>query len=117
MEQLEKSPTLVAAWYRRDYRGKGLVEYLPRLSRAYAAGVWGTETTITMMAENNVKKGVFPRNGYRNIEMDVDVVNSQGGTIRFAYIWTKGEEMEEDLEEFLFNLSEESRCRQKVVVG
>lgn len=106
-----------AAWYRRDYRGKGLVEYLPRLSRAYAAGVWGTETTITMMAENNVKKGVFPRNGYRNIEMDVDVVNSQGGTIRFAYIWTKEEEMEEDLEEFLFNLSEESRVARRSSVG
>jgi hypothetical protein len=27
--------------------------------------------TITLMVEKNVNKGVFPRNGYRNIEWDV----------------------------------------------
>lgn len=106
-----------AAWYRPDYRGKGLVEYLPRLSRAYAAGVWGTETTITLMAENNVKKGVFPRNGYRNLEWDVDVVKSQGGTIRFAYIWTKSDEMEEDLENFLADLREKTAVAHRSAVG
>ena len=94
------------AWYRTDYRGKGLVEYLPRLARAYARGRWATDVTITLMAENNVKKGVFPRNGYRNIEWSVDVVHSQGGTIRFAYLWTKADEMEADLREFLSRLTQ-----------
>lgn len=54
-----------AAWYRPDYRGKELVEYLPRLARAYGRSLWDTDVTITLMAENNVKKGVFPRNGYK----------------------------------------------------
>jgi hypothetical protein len=100
-----------AAWYRPDFRGKGLVEFLPRLARAYAAGVWGTTTTITLMAENNVKKGVFPRNGYRNIEWYIDVINNQSGTIRFAYLWIKNDEMESDLNDFLSGL------RSRQIVG
>ena len=95
-----------AAWYRRDYRGKGLVEWLPRLSRAYAAGVWGTTTTITLMAENNVKKGVFPRNGYRNLEWEINAANTKGGTLRFAYLWTKNDEMKDDLALFLAGLEQ-----------
>ncbi len=69
------------------------------------------------MAENNVKKGVFPRNGYRNLEWDVDVVKSQGGTIRFAYIWTKSDEMEEDLENFLADLREKTAVAHRSAVG
>jgi hypothetical protein len=97
-----------AAWYRPDYRGKGLVEYLPRLARAYARSLWDTEATITLMAENNIRKGVFPRNGYKNLEWAVDVVNNQSGTIRFGYIWTKTDEMEADLAEFLTGLAQVS---------
>lgn len=96
------------AWYRPDFRGKGLVEHLPRLSRAYAQARWDTESTITLMAENNVKKSVFPRNGYRNIEWSVDVINNQSGSIRFAYIWTKSLEMEQDLHQYLADLSTNS---------
>ena len=44
-----------AAWYRRDYRGKQLVEILPRLSRAYAYTRWRSDCTITMMTEAVVK--------------------------------------------------------------
>jgi len=106
-----------AAWYRRDFRGKGLVEWLPRLSRAYAAGVWGTTTTITLMAEHNVRKGVFPRNGYRNIEWEVDAVNTRGGTVRYAYLWSKSEEMEEDLSAFLANLGQADLTARSSVRG
>jgi hypothetical protein len=94
-----------AAWCRPDYRRLGLVEYLPRLVRAYGAGVWGAATTITLMAETTVKKGVFLRTGYRNIEWGVSVKNNQSGTLGFAYIWTKADEMEQELECFLANLA------------
>jgi hypothetical protein len=93
-----------AAWYRRDYRGIGLVECLPRLSRALAKGLWDTDVTVTVMAENNVRKGVYPRNGYRNAEWAVEAVNGRMGTLRYALLWSKSAEMIEDLEEFLGHL-------------
>jgi hypothetical protein len=89
------------AWYQPNYRGIGLVEILPRMARALAYTRWDTQCTITMMAEHNVKKGVFPRNGYHNLEWDVRFIDTRSGTIRFALLWTKRDEMLEDLEQFL----------------
>jgi hypothetical protein len=94
-----------AAWYRRDYRGVGLVEWLPRLSRALAKGLWDTDVTVTVMAENNVKRGVYPRNGYCNAEWAVEAVNGRMGTLRYALLWSKSAEMVEDLEQFLRDLA------------
>jgi hypothetical protein len=106
-----------AAWYRRDYRGVGLVEWLPRLSRALAKGLWDTDVTITVMAENNVKKGVYPRNGYRNAEWAVEAINGRMGTLRYAYLWSKSDEMIEDLEQFLGDLSSERDPALRAVGG
>jgi hypothetical protein len=94
-----------AAWYRPDYRGMGLVEWLPRLSRALAKGLWDTDVTVTVMAENNVEKGVYPRNGYCNAEWTVEAVNGRMGTLRYAFLWSKSAEMIEDLERFLRDLT------------
>jgi hypothetical protein len=88
------------AWYHPDYRGIGLVEILPRLARALACARWNPHCTITMMAEHNVRKGVFPRNGYHNLEWEVRFIDTRSGTIRFALLWTKRDEMLRDLEQF-----------------
>jgi hypothetical protein len=92
------------AWYRPDYRGQGLVEWLPRLARAYARGVWDTRTTITLMEEKNVAKGVFPRNGYRYLEWSVFLENQGSGSLKAAFLWMKDNEMLEDLAQFLASL-------------
>jgi hypothetical protein len=89
------------AWYRPDYRGVGLVSLLPRLARTLACAKWDTSCTMTLMVENNVKKGVFPRNGYRNIEWDVHFIDTREGTIQFALLWMKRDEMLQDLQQFL----------------
>ena len=106
-----------AAWYRRDYRGVGLVEWLPRLSRALAKGLWDTDVTVTVMAENNVKRGVFPRNGYRNAEWTVEAINGRMGTLRYAFLWSKSAEMVEDLEQFLGDLAPERDTALRAVGG
>jgi hypothetical protein len=106
-----------AAWYRRDYRGVGLVEWLPRLSRALAKGLWDTDVTVTVMAENNVRKGVYPRNGYRNAEWAVEAINGRMGTLRYAFLWSKSAEMIEDLEQFLGDLAAQSDATLRAVGG
>jgi hypothetical protein len=106
-----------AAWYRPDYRGIGLVEWLPRLSRALAKGLWDTDVTITVMAENNFKRGVYPRNGYCNAEWAVEAVNGRMGTLRYAFLWSKSAEMIEELEQFLGDLAAEGGAAFRAVCG
>jgi hypothetical protein len=89
------------AWYRPDFRGKGLVEYLPRIARAYAHTLWNIDCTVTLMAEAVVKGGVFPRNGYRNIEWAVDLLGTRLGDMHAAFLWIKQDEMLSDLSDFL----------------
>lgn len=93
-----------------------LVEWLPRLARAYARGVWDVRNTVTIMSEQNVKKGVYPRNGYRNIEWAVHLKNRDWGEARYAYLWLKDDEMLEDLEQFLGSL-EVPLTDGRVVIG
>jgi hypothetical protein len=92
-----------AAWYRPDYRGKGLIGFLPRIARAYSSALWNVDSVVTLMAENNIKRGVFARAGWRNMEWSVEVKNNQSGTIKFAYLWAKAEELDEDFAAFLDN--------------
>lgn len=93
------------AWYRQDYRGRGLVGWLPRFARAYARSMWNTRVTVTMMTEKNVGKGVFPRNGYPNIEWEIAFNNSEFGSPRCAFLWIKDDEMLADLTTFLSSIS------------
>jgi hypothetical protein len=106
-----------AAWYRPDHRGIGLVEWLPRLSRALAKGLWNTDVTVTVMAENNFRKGVYPRNGYCNAEWAVEAVNGRMGTLRYALLWSKSGEMVEELERFLGDLAPEGDAAFRAVCG
>jgi len=96
------------AWYRPDYRGLGLVSFLPRLARSLAHAKWDVSCTITLMVEKNVNKGVFPRNGYRNIEWDVDFIDSREGSINFALLWMKRDETLQDLKQFLEGVGEQA---------
>jgi hypothetical protein len=102
-----------AAWYRKDYRGTGLVSILPRMARALAYTRWATDCSVTMMAEAVVRGNVFPMTGYCNLEWDVRTFNSRGGIPRFAFLWSKRDEMFDDLEEFLrgFDISTDTARR------
>jgi hypothetical protein len=102
------------AWYHPSYRGIGLVEILPRMARAYAQARWNAHCTITLMAEHNVKKGVFPRNGYHNLEWDVRFIEARTGTMRFALLWTKRAEMLDDLEQFLSSFAVDAGLGRRV---
>jgi hypothetical protein len=103
------------AWYRRDFRGKGLVEYLPRIARAYAHTLWNIDCTVTLMAEAVVKGGVFPRNGYRNIEWAVDLLGTRLGDMHAAYLWIKQDEMLDDLSAFLGSEGPQADLRVRAV--
>jgi hypothetical protein len=77
------------------------VGYLPRIARAYAHTLWNIDCTVTLMAEAVVRGGVFPRNGYCNIEWAVDLIGSRLGDMHAALLWIKQDEMLQDLDNFL----------------
>jgi hypothetical protein len=96
-----------AAWCLPEYRGIGLIEIMPRIARALAYTKWKSDFTVTMMTEHNVRKQVFKRSGYANIEFDIDVVASRAGSARAAFLWFKEQEMLADLTDFLSHFEAE----------
>ena len=94
-----------AAWYRPDFRGKGLLQCLPRISRAYAVGKWNIDTAITLISESNMAKGVYQPAFHGNMEWAVEMTNNRVGSGRFAYVWCKAEEIDADLKAYLTRLA------------
>lgn len=90
-----------AAWNRADYRRSGLVQLLPRISRAYALTTWGPDVVATMMARPLVERGVASRVGYGNLEWGVTVRNSRMGDVDFSLQWIKAAEIVPDLDRVL----------------
>jgi hypothetical protein len=88
-------------WFRPDYRGRGLMYSLPRLSKGVALTRWFSDYTLTVMAESVVKGGTDRRAGYDQMEWDVELINTPVGSARFALLWTRREALLEYLLEFL----------------
>jgi hypothetical protein len=87
-----------AAWYRRDFRGKGLGGILPRISRAYAFTHWNSDFIIAMMGDAVFAGGMAERSGYTKAEpSSVELVASPLGTMRCALAWTQPDELLADL--------------------
>jgi hypothetical protein len=87
-----------AAWYRRDFRGKGLGGILPRISRAYAFTRWNSDFTIAMMGDAVFAGGMAERSGYTKAEpSSVELVASPLGAMRCALAWVQPDELLADL--------------------
>jgi hypothetical protein len=90
-----------AVWFRPDHRGRFLTGIMPRISRANAHTRWFTDTTMTMMAEKIVEKGVAARVGYTEVDWDVSLRNTRFGDQRFALLTMQTSQMLDDLSGFL----------------
>jgi hypothetical protein len=88
-------------WFRPDFRGRGLMYSLPRLSKAVALTRWYSDYTLTVMAESVVNGGTDRRAGYNHMEWDVELIDTPVGSARFALLWTEREALLEYLLEFL----------------
>jgi hypothetical protein len=87
-----------AAWYRPDFRGRGLGGILPRITRAYALTHWNTDFTIAMMGDAIFAGGMAERSGYTKVApSSVDLVASPLGTLRCALTWMQPDELLADL--------------------
>jgi hypothetical protein len=75
-----------AAWFRPDYRGRGLHAIMPRIGKACALARWKLDSIVSMMAESVFVCGHAPRFGYTHVDWDVQLVNSRLGNLRLAFL-------------------------------
>jgi len=103
-----------AAWYRPDYRKKGLTGLMPRIARAYAYTRWATDRTITLMAEGIVACNVPARVGYENVEWGARFHNNALEGPEFALLWMDDMHLINDLRAFV--VARSSRAQVDAVV-
>lgn len=90
-----------AAWFRSDYRKRGLLEIMPRIARAYAVTHWWPDRYVGTMGEKLVSKGADNNIGYPNLSLSVTLTNSIMGSGRFAFFNMRSEQIITDLADYL----------------
>lgn len=97
-----------AAWNHPSLRRSGLVQLLPRISRAYAFTTWNPEVVGTVMSKSLVERGVHERVGYGNFEWGLELRGSRLGDMDLSLQWIKANEIVPDLKRVLIALKD---CR------
>jgi hypothetical protein len=93
-----------AAWYRPDYRKRGLPRIFSRIARVYALGRWNAAYAIGFMKEGVLAGGLMGQTGHRHSEWGLDWRNSPIGDVRMALVWITADETLEDASTFLADL-------------
>lgn len=98
-----------ATWYHPEYRGRQLVEIVPRFTRAYTVAQWSFDILFAFQDENVAKRGVITRAGVQRIERGVQIENFEMGNINFVLGLMTPHEIESDLSDFCahFDASED----------
>lgn len=95
-----------AAWYHPSVRGRGLFAILPRVARTLAHATWGTDCTVTISDRNLVNRGVTDQAGFANCEFAVDLRQARIGDFSAGLLWSKTEEMLEDVKAYTVKLEQ-----------
>jgi hypothetical protein len=80
-----------------DYRGNALAGLLPRLSRAYALGVFGTNTTFAFVSDAIRRSALFKHYGYKNVEPAYRIVQAGETFYEGSLLWMDTNELAGDL--------------------
>ena len=89
------------AWYRKDFRGRGLSTILPRISRAYGFTLWNSAYTVSFLREALIHNGVAARYGYTNFDWHADLINITSADLHGALGWIDTQQLLDDLSAFL----------------
>jgi hypothetical protein len=86
-----------ALWVHPDFRGRGLAGLLPRLSRAYALGVFGTITTFAFVSDAIRPSALFKHYGYKNVEPAYRISQAGETVYEGSLMWMDANELASDL--------------------
>jgi hypothetical protein len=83
-------------WVRPDFRGRQLMQLVPRVGRAYALARWPVDWGISLVVPILVDKGVAAGYGYKHTSYSVCFPASPWGDIEFALVSISAEEAYDD---------------------
>ncbi|MGD9827749.1 MAG: hypothetical protein AB7U66_03355 [Hyphomicrobiaceae bacterium] len=91
-----------AGWFHPEFRGLGLSGILSRLARAYAYARWRSDFTTGFVTEALFKaRNSSNWNGFTNIDWALDWTGSTRGDARFAFVWMRPDQLQDDLSGYL----------------
>jgi hypothetical protein len=90
-----------AAWYRPDYRGRGLSRIVPRIGKVLASSCWQPDWIVSLMTEDTHRAGFAPRFGYTNVDWEVRFENSHYSGIRIAFLSMDSDDVIDYAESYL----------------
>lgn len=90
-----------ATWYHPSFRGRGLIELVPRVARVVSLTRWRFDLLAAIQAEQIALKGPIARSGFKNLATYVTFENSPVGNVRCYLGWATPDELLTDFAEFV----------------
>jgi hypothetical protein len=90
-----------AAWYRPDWRSRGLSRIFPRLGKACALTRWNSDWIVSVMAPETFERGMAPKFGYTVIEHKIEFINTPLGTVDLAFLAMDQDDLIDYLAQYL----------------
>lgn len=92
-------------WYRPDWRGKGLSQVMPRMTRTFAYTNWDTDYTISFVEQPPIDHGILKLYGLPVSQPWIKVRNSYRPEVDLQLTWRPKSEIAGDVAGYLADLS------------
>ncbi len=89
-----------ALWVHPEFRGFNLAALLPRMSRAYALGCWGTDVTFAFVSDQISSSPLFRSYGYHKLEPSYSIYYNGEKSYQGSLMWMDQDELVADMLEF-----------------
>jgi hypothetical protein len=86
-----------ALWVDPNHRGNKLAALLPRISRAYAHGRFGTNTTFCFVSDKIAASPLFAMYGYTNREQGFSLWEDQDCVYEASLLWMHSKQLISDM--------------------
>jgi hypothetical protein len=90
-----------SGWVRPDFRGRQLMQLIPRLGRAYALARWPVDWGMSLVAPILVDKGVAEGYGYKHASYAILYPGSPWGDAEFVLVTVSASEAYDDFANLL----------------
>jgi hypothetical protein len=90
-----------SGWVRPDFRGRQLMQLIPRLGRAYALARWPVDWGMSLVAPILVDKGVAAGYGYKHASYSICYPGSPWGDAEFVLVSVSPTEAYDDFANLL----------------
>ena len=92
-------------WYRPDWRGKGISQVMPRMTRTFAYTTWDTDYTISFVEQPPIDHGILKLYGLPVSQPWIKVRDSYRPEVDLQLTWRPKSEIARDVAAYLADLS------------